>query len=230
MALITCPECGREISDKAVACPGCGCPVNYSENTNQYCFNYTNGRFYNIDIKDNILTITKKSGQLVCKDYINNYVLLNTTVATAFQLGCVYVANANCGNSIRLLFHQRDKKQLNEFVHILRSLSFEEHCTIDEARLYKVNAGLEAQRANKVTVQGNLQKIANMGDILSGRGKTVCCPRCHSTSISYDTKKLSLGRAAVGGALAGPAGAVLGGVTSKKGYAVCLKCGKRWKI
>lgn len=27
MALIKCPECGREISDKAVACPGCGCPV-----------------------------------------------------------------------------------------------------------------------------------------------------------------------------------------------------------
>lgn len=26
MALITCPECGREISDKAAACPHCGCP------------------------------------------------------------------------------------------------------------------------------------------------------------------------------------------------------------
>lgn len=27
MALINCPECGREISDKAPACPGCGVPV-----------------------------------------------------------------------------------------------------------------------------------------------------------------------------------------------------------
>lgn len=27
MALIKCPECGREISDKAVNCPGCGAPV-----------------------------------------------------------------------------------------------------------------------------------------------------------------------------------------------------------
>lgn len=27
MALIHCPECGREISDKAVVCPGCGAPV-----------------------------------------------------------------------------------------------------------------------------------------------------------------------------------------------------------
>lgn len=27
MALINCPECGKEISDKAVSCPSCGCPV-----------------------------------------------------------------------------------------------------------------------------------------------------------------------------------------------------------
>ena len=26
MALITCPECGKEISDKATSCPNCGCP------------------------------------------------------------------------------------------------------------------------------------------------------------------------------------------------------------
>lgn len=27
MALIACPECGREISDKAAACPQCGNPI-----------------------------------------------------------------------------------------------------------------------------------------------------------------------------------------------------------
>jgi tellurium resistance protein TerD len=27
MALINCPECSREISDKAEACPQCGCPI-----------------------------------------------------------------------------------------------------------------------------------------------------------------------------------------------------------
>jgi endogenous inhibitor of DNA gyrase (YacG/DUF329 family) len=27
MALINCPECGREISYKAVSCPNCGIPV-----------------------------------------------------------------------------------------------------------------------------------------------------------------------------------------------------------
>ena len=27
MAMIKCPECGREMSDKAAACPNCGCPI-----------------------------------------------------------------------------------------------------------------------------------------------------------------------------------------------------------
>ena len=27
MALITCPECGKEISDKAKVCPNCGAPT-----------------------------------------------------------------------------------------------------------------------------------------------------------------------------------------------------------
>ena len=56
------------------------------------------------------------------------------------------------------------------------------------------------------------------------------CPRCGSTSLSYDTKKLSIGRALVGDAIAGAPGAIRGGLSSKKGYAVCLKCGKRWKV
>lgn len=41
MAIIKCPECSKEISDKATACPGCGCPIagpqkiNVSVNQNQ---------------------------------------------------------------------------------------------------------------------------------------------------------------------------------------------------
>lgn len=27
MAIINCPECGKEISDKAASCPSCGCPI-----------------------------------------------------------------------------------------------------------------------------------------------------------------------------------------------------------
>lgn len=62
------------------------------------------------------------------------------------------------------------------------------------------------------------------------KDKIPFCPKCHSTSVTYRDKKLSVGRAVVGGAIAGGAGAVLGGLTSKKGKMKCLNCGHEWKI
>nr|DAR08332.1 MAG TPA: Transcription factor S-II (TFIIS) [Caudoviricetes sp.] len=60
------------------------------------------------------------------------------------------------------------------------------------------------------------------------------CPKCKSTRVEYieRRKKLSVGRAIVGDVLAGPTGAILGGLTSKKhkGRVKCLNCGKEWKI
>ena len=34
MAMINCPECGKEISDKTLSCPNCGYPLNSNENYN----------------------------------------------------------------------------------------------------------------------------------------------------------------------------------------------------
>lgn len=62
------------------------------------------------------------------------------------------------------------------------------------------------------------------------KDKIPFCPKCHSTSVTYRDKKLSVGRAVVGGAIAGGAGTVLGGLTSKKGKMKCLNCGHEWKI
>ena len=56
------------------------------------------------------------------------------------------------------------------------------------------------------------------------------CPKCGSTSITYVDKKLSVGRAIIGNAIFGETGVILGGLSSKKGYAKCLNCGNKWKI
>lgn len=74
------------------------------------------------------------------------------------------------------------------------------------------------------------EKFFDWCEDYSSKRNTVRCPKCHSTSISYDSKKVSVGRAIVGNAVAGPTGAIIGGLSGKKGYAVCLNCGKRWKI
>ena len=57
------------------------------------------------------------------------------------------------------------------------------------------------------------------------------CPRCKSTSISCGEYPLNKGRAFLGGLLGGFEGSMIMGLTGKrKGYAVCMKCGKRWKV
>lgn len=56
------------------------------------------------------------------------------------------------------------------------------------------------------------------------------CPKCKSTSLTYINKKLSIGRAVTGKMLFGSDGAILGGLTSKKGYVKCLNCGHKWKL
>jgi DNA-directed RNA polymerase subunit RPC12/RpoP len=33
--IIKCPECGREVSDKATSCPHCGCPISQPQSVNQ---------------------------------------------------------------------------------------------------------------------------------------------------------------------------------------------------
>lgn len=35
MAIIKCPECQNEVSDKAAACPKCGCPIKEDVHFNQ---------------------------------------------------------------------------------------------------------------------------------------------------------------------------------------------------
>lgn len=55
------------------------------------------------------------------------------------------------------------------------------------------------------------------------------CPKCKSISLTTTNKKLSVGRAVVGGALLGGTGAVLGGLTSKKVELLCMNCGHKFK-
>ena len=59
------------------------------------------------------------------------------------------------------------------------------------------------------------------------------CPKCKSPSVQFldRRKKLSVGRAIVG-SVVGPAGTVIGALTSKKhnGVMKCLKCGNEWKL
>lgn len=58
---------------------------------------------------------------------------------------------------------------------------------------------------------------------------TLKCPKCGSTSISTQKQGFGVGKAAAGVAVAGPAGALAGGINANKVYNVCQNCGHKWE-
>lgn len=46
MSLIRCPECNKEISDKAINCPNCGYPLKKMNHDNSFC--NIDGKIYNL--------------------------------------------------------------------------------------------------------------------------------------------------------------------------------------
>lgn len=202
--LIKCPECGKEVSTKVVSCPCCGCPVGVIEN-DDVIFEDNDNIIYQ-GIKINLYEIVDIYGM----SKAGAYNFLNR------QYGISMESAKNIINQYyNKILNEKDNKLANKInMQIIRSNS-------DEIK------NTENIRNHKTSHFG---KAWNALVDIGTKDNSVKCPKCGSTSISYQNKKLSLGRAIVGDAVAGPAGAVLGGLSSKKGYAVCLKCGKQWKI
>lgn len=192
MASIICPECGRQISDKAEVCIGCGYPVK------------------NIKIL-NERTDLEKIADEVCNKHLN---------VTAFRNG--HYNNTRMANAVKE-FRKRTGLGFFESRNIIYKSVY--GITFDEKRRKLKAEKKEASRQNYEGLHNTCEILQNS----FGGSKIARCPKCRSTSISYQDK-ISLGRAAMGGLLAGSTGAVLGGLTGKKGYAVCLNCGKRWKV
>lgn len=86
---------------------------------------------------------------------------------------------------------------------------------------------IEAKEASQKSIQEKREEKYRLQEL--DKQKIPYCPKCHSTSLTTTDKKLSVSRALVGGTIAGGAGAVLGGLSSKKVLLVCMNCGYKWK-
>lgn len=226
MALIKCPECGREISDKAVSCPGCGCPV--EGDGNEDSFSYTDSAGAEVSFYGDFLKIIKKNGKSFADDYIGNYILLNVSKAGLMTKASIAVAHPLQRDSMILYFDVSRTDIFNKTAGILQRNCHFENLTHGKAVTYVTKTPKELRKEEKKAER----KIARQQAAYQPQPdrNVVRCPKCKSTSIQYTTKKLSLGRALVGDAIAGAPGAILGGLSSNKGYAVCMNCGKKWKV
>lgn len=191
MALITCPECGKQISDKAASCPGCGYPL-----------------------ADEVLDVVQEN---------TNIVEINGMDVDIYHLYELY-----SGNRVKIA----------QAIQKMTGIGITE--SVDITKQYLKDRGLRPMNwadeifdtfggdTNVKRVEKKQEEKRHLKQLK--KEKIPFCPRCHSTSITFDTKKLSISRAIIGHELAGPTGAILGGFSSSQGYAVCLNCGKRWKL
>lgn len=199
MALIKCPECGREISDKAVSCPGCGCPVE---------------AFAPIIIKGHGEELIKLEGD---KFLFYKYDKL------------LYTANKY---DVRIKSKKEPGKISNgravfKVNSLLPAIDFGFYSCADYNVFFSIFSDVTEKDVKKAKEAARQVKYAQQPQ---PDRNVVRCPKCKSTSIQYTTKNLSLGRALAGDAIAGAPGAILGGLSSNKGYAVCMNCGKKWKV
>lgn len=70
MAMINCPECGKEISDKAAACPNCGVPIAAVNNDVMIRFpvwqgQLVNNKCYVYNSKDDSVIVQARQGETV---------------------------------------------------------------------------------------------------------------------------------------------------------------------
>lgn len=215
MALVNCPECGKEVSDKASMCPNCGCPVCAVSKTIEpfdtiVCYGRKKITGTNNQIiiqgpllKDNIINVED-----IRKIYFRESSLLGSGFLC---IGTSYEPNVYGNEKNKVVFNGSQNKQ---FVELALCLS------------KALNIPIEKKNS---AVMDEIREDADKVKQLKKEG-IAYCPKCHSTSITFTEKRLSIGRAAVGGVLAGGAGAVLGGLSSKKGKNKCMKCGYEWKV
>ena len=124
MALIRCPECGKELSDKATACPNCGCPIQsigaqqpilYFKGINGIAVLYRNRielQRSGINIGNSVITLDHLSNI-----YINNGTILNAGYIQFLTPGQTNSKNFNSALKAEnaLLFRHKDKNAANDF-------------------------------------------------------------------------------------------------------------------
>ncbi|WP_142414388.1 hypothetical protein [Hathewaya massiliensis] len=151
------------------------------------------------------------------KIYIN---FNSITDATLSYDKLILDINENGANN-QIVFKIKNTNELEKVYNYIRQYS---NLGYKDAEITTRNEYKESKISNKSKRQEEKERVQQLK-----KERIPYCPKCHSTSITTQNKKLSVGRATVGGVLFGGVGAVLGGLTSNKIKKVCLNCGHKWK-
>lgn len=174
MALIKCPECGKEISDKAPACIHCGFPLSLVEKQNEP--NITTLK--NDDIKESTVNdspSTSPNGySLELLDYGNKKtqvaLALKNTLKMKDAEALELVASAPC-----YLFRDKQEREIMPMIHKLDTLPVEYNLYM-EGKLKRHKTKVEI---NKPLIQASTS-YSSVPIRTTSYTKKIMCPNCSS--------------------------------------------------
>lgn len=106
MALIKCPECGKDVSDKAQSCPNCGFPISRVEVEQKPLVGVSVSDSYVFYFNDKTLEI-ERFGKTIIKDDISNFYISSSTKGSK---PAILVKHINSSNMLILEIGNKQKK------------------------------------------------------------------------------------------------------------------------
>ncbi|MFI3325546.1 MAG: zinc ribbon domain-containing protein [Clostridia bacterium] len=197
MALIKCPDCGKEISDRAVTCINCGCPINEIKEQKIFNIDY----FILYDVRNH------KRAPLMLNKYYYVSGIANHYKPYENMLVDLYDENFNLISTTKLekvdAIDPNSEEYKTPNFHILM-YSFENIYLTSNVK-YIVEHGKEIN--SQICNYFISSKVVSVESTLQNKSE-ISCPKCGSTQIQIVARKWSL----------------MTGLLTNKVDRVCMKC------
>ena len=192
MALIQCPECGHDVSDRAGACLYCGFPLQENLNAQKR-------------------QKERSDYEALCAQEIELYQITLTLSRTMPQASSVSYAAVATGVAW--------KSDRNGVIISEKSFQKDEADAI-AAKLtgYPWKIDVRSAGVGHYDYPGQKPSIDELAV-----SDVIRCPYCGSDRFTVETKRFSIGKAAIGALLVGTAGA-LAGFSENSAYRICSNC------
>lgn len=202
MALISCPECSREISDKAESCPQCGFPTLKMPKPPKIQTEQT----------PTVVNCLECEKEFPFADEVCPHCgLFNSQKYTGIRQPSVTSLISMTWVS------EEDAYIMVKCPQCSKVSKIKKHIT------QKTNTGYKLEGEGVCACGAAFDEIFK-----DPKENRVKCPSCGSFEIAAGNRGFGLGKAAAGGVLLGPVG-LLGGIFgSKKTVITCLQCGHKW--
>lgn len=198
MALIKCPECGGQISDKAPACIHCGYPLQEATTSNvaQNIIVKVNGQSYDIsDLKKMYDKYTDAEQKMICNTCSQLY---NNWYKSSSNNKRFSGKGENLIQWIGTTFNWWPKNHMNYIAY-----KFLAECRMYNFRYFEFNTDKYVKQVSKQS-----QPIYSP----SASQNVVRCPRCGSTSVTTEEKGYGF----------------FGWIGASQKKNLCQKCGHKW--